>query len=128
MKLDFCVACGVRDSLHHHHLVPRIEGGSDDDSNMITLCEDCHGRVHGVAFKDHRKLHRIGVDKARAAGKFKGRVPVAHRQAEVIRALADKGWTRARIAEATQTSERSVYRTLKAVPMIRSLIIPISND
>jgi hypothetical protein len=35
MRLDHCVACGARDALHHHHLVPRIEGGSDDDTNMI---------------------------------------------------------------------------------------------
>jgi hypothetical protein len=34
MRLDFCVACGHRDDLNHHHLVPRVHDGSDD--------ENCH--------------------------------------------------------------------------------------
>jgi hypothetical protein len=130
MKTDTCVACGARDALHHHHLTPRIEGGTDDDTNLITLCEDCHGKVHGVAFKDHRKLHRIGVDKAMAAGKFKGRAPTGSRQAGVIRALADQGWTRTRIAEVTQTSERTVYRALVERPCVAqpiNLLIPMPD-
>ena len=37
MKLPFCVACGSKEDLQHHHLVTRIEGGADDDTNLITL-------------------------------------------------------------------------------------------
>lgn len=33
--------------LHAHHIVPLSMGGSNMKSNLITLCEDCHGRVHG---------------------------------------------------------------------------------
>ena len=46
MKLGFCVACGSTDDLQHHHLVTRAEGGSDDESNLITLCCDCHLKLH----------------------------------------------------------------------------------
>lgn len=28
-----------------HHIVPKSEGGTDDDDNAIPLCFDCHGRV-----------------------------------------------------------------------------------
>jgi len=28
--------------LHVHHKIPRGRGGSDDPSNLITLCSDCH--------------------------------------------------------------------------------------
>lgn len=33
--------------LHAHHIVPLSMGGSNMKSNLITLCSDCHGRVHG---------------------------------------------------------------------------------
>ncbi len=29
-----------------HHVVPRSLGGSDEPSNLITLCDGCHGAVH----------------------------------------------------------------------------------
>lgn len=42
-----CQNCGVhgpRDkvALHVHHIKPRGRGGSDDPSNLITLCSKCH--------------------------------------------------------------------------------------
>jgi hypothetical protein len=46
MKLTLCVACGSTDDLQHHHLVTRAEGGSDDESNLITLCCGCHLKLH----------------------------------------------------------------------------------
>ena len=46
MKLTFCVACGASDDLQHHHLVTRAEKGSDDESNLITLCCSCHAKLH----------------------------------------------------------------------------------
>ena len=48
MKHDHCVACGQSENLNHHHLVPRSIGGSDDDSNLITLCGSCHAKAHQV--------------------------------------------------------------------------------
>jgi HNH endonuclease len=35
---------GVR--LHAHHEIPRSEGGSNALSNLTTLCEPCHNKVH----------------------------------------------------------------------------------
>lgn len=29
-----------------HHIIFRNNGGSDDESNLITLCKSCHDRVH----------------------------------------------------------------------------------
>ena len=48
MRFDFCVACQGVDDLDHHHLVPRHLGGSDDETNLVTLCHVCHGKMHGV--------------------------------------------------------------------------------
>ena len=35
---------GVR--LHAHHMVPRSEGGSNQLSNLTTLCKSCHNAAH----------------------------------------------------------------------------------
>lgn len=32
--------------LHAHHGVPRSKGGTDDISNLITYCKDCHEAIH----------------------------------------------------------------------------------
>lgn len=44
-----CRQCGVRCHRHDadvHHLIPRSMGGSDDPSNLITLCDGCHAAHH----------------------------------------------------------------------------------
>jgi len=43
-----CQGCGsATDELHIHHICPLGAGGSNALSNLITLCDECHGRVHG---------------------------------------------------------------------------------
>jgi len=38
-----CVNCGMTGKeLHVHHVVPRSEGGTNDLSNLVTLCSRCH--------------------------------------------------------------------------------------
>ncbi|MEE9282419.1 MAG: HNH endonuclease, partial [Myxococcota bacterium] len=40
--------CTSRRQLHAHHIVPRSQGGGDEDSNRLTLCVSHHLRgVHG---------------------------------------------------------------------------------
>jgi len=71
MRLKFCVACGDDnpEHLHHHHLVARINGGSDDETNLITLCVVCHGRGHGVEWgNNHRSLTKAALGRAKARG------------------------------------------------------------
>ena len=40
-----CALCGSRIK-HHHHIVPRHEGGSDTPENIVGLCNECHSKVH----------------------------------------------------------------------------------
>lgn len=30
-----------------HHIVPLVAGGSNDDSNLMSLCRSCHAKIHG---------------------------------------------------------------------------------
>ena len=42
-----CQCCGKKNCrLEVHHIKFRSNGGTDDEENLITLCEDCHKGVH----------------------------------------------------------------------------------
>lgn len=47
MKHNYCVACANTENLHQHHLIPKSRGGSNDETNLITLCGECHAKIHG---------------------------------------------------------------------------------
>ncbi|HGY89794.1 MAG TPA: AAA family ATPase [Planctomycetes bacterium] len=42
-----CRNCGLKTSLHAHHIRPRSEGGPTTPRNLVTLCTSCHALVHG---------------------------------------------------------------------------------
>ena len=42
-----CQCCGKKNArVEVHHIIYRSNGGTDDESNLITLCESCHSDVH----------------------------------------------------------------------------------
>ena len=51
-----CQCCGKKNCrLEVHHVKFRSNGGTDDEENLITLCEDCHKGVHaGTVVLDKR--------------------------------------------------------------------------
>ena len=55
---------------------------------------------------------REGIAKAKAEGKFKGRVPTARRQADKIQALAAEGLGPVEITKRLEISRSSVWRVL----------------
>ena len=52
-----CHTCGRRYDLHVHHLVPRSLGGSNDRSNLLSLCRLCRHR-HKRHYADFRIMPR----------------------------------------------------------------------
>ena len=40
-----CQTCLCNYGLEVHHIIPRILGGSHDESNLITLCSSCHRAI-----------------------------------------------------------------------------------
>jgi 5-methylcytosine-specific restriction endonuclease McrA len=42
-----CQICGERRGLEVHHIRFRSRGGGNREENLITLCSECHTRVHG---------------------------------------------------------------------------------
>ena len=55
-----CQICGAKDTrLEVHHITYRSQGGTDDENNLITLCEDCHSAIHKgelILIKKPKKL------------------------------------------------------------------------
>lgn len=66
---DICFECGGNNQIHYHHVVPEIKGGTQ----TIPLCIICHGKVHGKNFLKQSELIKIGIERAKSEGKYKGR-------------------------------------------------------
>ncbi len=48
-----CQCCKTKKgTLHVHHIIYRSNGGSDKMENLITLCEDCHKKLHDGELKE----------------------------------------------------------------------------
>jgi 5-methylcytosine-specific restriction endonuclease McrA len=41
-----CRCCGRRNNLHCHHVRFRSHGGDDIMENLLTLCDECHSKLH----------------------------------------------------------------------------------
>ena len=41
-----CQTCGSMQHLQVHHLKFRSQSGGDEEQNLITLCAECHERMH----------------------------------------------------------------------------------
>lgn len=41
-----CDVCGTTQNLTIHHFVPTAKGGADVADNRMTLCRNCHDKVH----------------------------------------------------------------------------------
>jgi len=74
--------------------------------------------VIGAIAEFERRLmlerQRDGINAAKAAGKYKGRVPTAQRKANQVRELDARGVERAKIARQLGIGRTSVYRILGA--------------
>ena len=43
-----CQSCGRLGGLQVHHIQPRSHLGDDAAENLVTLCAECHHRVHSA--------------------------------------------------------------------------------
>ena len=91
MKLNFCVLCGSEKELHHHHVIPKVKGGTDDEDNFMTLCEKHHEVVHNIQQCDNFfELARIGRANAMKRGVRMGPKPKYEHLVPDIKILRQK--------------------------------------
>lgn len=66
-----CQYCRRRDDgyidLHVHHIRPVSNGGTHDLDNLVTLCNNCHNRVHHGQFDDREELPPEIIDELNSA-------------------------------------------------------------
>ena len=55
MKQNKCALCGTSENLEHHHVIPKQDGGTDDEANILTLCSEHHAALHGITLTKERK-------------------------------------------------------------------------
>ena len=57
-----CQVCGKKHTrVEVHHIIYRSQGGTDDEHNLITLCEDCHSKVHNGTLILGKKPRKTGL-------------------------------------------------------------------
>ena len=57
-----CQCCGKKHvRLEVHHIIFRSMGGTDDERNLITLCEKCHKAVHDGILILTKKLKKLNL-------------------------------------------------------------------
>ena len=60
-----CQCCGKKNCrLEVHHIIFRSNGGTDDERNLITLCEDCHKKIHKGEIVLDRKPKKMNLKHA----------------------------------------------------------------
>ena len=113
-----CINCGSNENIHLHHVVPLALGGNDVSSNKVPLCGKCHALVHG--FKDRgvhwKELQRIGIEKAKQEGKFKGRTQCKYKPENcdiLYNQLINKEITKVQLAKLCNISRPTLDKWIK---------------
>ena len=119
MITDFCVICGTKDNLHNHHIVCKkselkpISGDYDHYTNLLTLCGEHHGWIHGVKpnrFNNWSELKKLGIESAkRRLVKFGAPRKIDDKK---VHDLWLSGRSAIEIAEELGVARASVYRYL----------------
>ncbi len=54
-----CERCGYTEHLERHHIKYRIDGGTNEESNLVVLCKNCHDYRHAKeAVEEAIKIER----------------------------------------------------------------------
>ena len=130
MKLTFCALCGDTENLVHHHVVPRSIGGSDEETNLLTVCPPCHGTVHGMTLPANiRELTKAGLARAKAEGRIGGRpAKMSREQLQKAAEMLVAGASVAGAARFMGVSRATVLRTLELVGDTDDPIIIAARD
>ena len=46
-----CASCGETKEIEYHHIVPIVNGGKNNLSNIVPLCHVCHQKAHDKNYK-----------------------------------------------------------------------------
>jgi 5-methylcytosine-specific restriction protein A len=49
-----CMMCGAKATIPHH-IIAKRDGGTNDESNLLAVCENCHRKIDANAGKNWKK-------------------------------------------------------------------------
>lgn len=106
---NICVNCGSDEYIHYHHIVPLGNGGSNNITNIVPLCENCHGMVH--MGKSYECL-RNGTKTAKEKNGYKDGRPDKYTKEEKDYAmkLKEDGYSYSQIVKMTGISKSTLIR------------------
>ena len=58
-----CRRCNNKKDLDVHHIIKRKDGGTDDLSNLLSLCRSCHKTVDGRYFTTQERKCTVTLSK-----------------------------------------------------------------
>src|SRR5688500_15614810 len=90
---------------------------------MISLL----GSIAAFELEIMKERQKIGIDAAKAKGKYKGRAPTAQRKSDAVRKLLNDGLHPAEVAKRLYISRSSVYR-IKAAAGPTNITLPLSGS
>lgn len=109
-----CGSCGkYTDIIQEHHILPKVLGGIDADSNLARICPNCHDLIHsrnGLGIH-HKRLTIIGQQKARLEGRHPGK-PRKYIDEALVLSLIGDGWRIDTTAERVGISSATVRRII----------------
>ncbi len=50
IKKTNCLFCGRRENIELHHIIPLCSGGANNPDNIISVCHECHAKLHRVIY------------------------------------------------------------------------------
>ena len=111
-----CPCCNAEvESVHKHHIVPKVLGGLDIPTNIVECCESCHGKIHGRDMTNHRELTIEGLRKAKARGvQLGGARPGNEARHAAVKAVADGHADRVRSVIQSYRNNGASYRSIAA--------------
>ena len=75
MKTDYCAVCGSKHDIEDHHVNPKSSGGSDDETNIISLCYIHHAMMHDITRPaSFSSIHKLRIKGQRERGEYHGGV------------------------------------------------------
>ena len=112
MKLDFCVICGSKTDLQHHHIIPKSKGGDDHPHNFLTLCWEHHNWIHGIS-KTRSKEDFVACIKAGQKNGVGGRPKLPKEKELEVCKLWNEGKSYRQIQKETGVALSTIQRISK---------------
>lgn len=119
-----CVRCGRSEQLEEHHIVARVDGGTDEPENKEWRCQPCHKYEHSrrnlmrsiEGYIIHRTGHQVlGESQPDRIAAFQHRLDVLN-HLNSVEAIVERG---SYIAYWTDASTRELPRNMVRKPTYR---------